>query len=258
VSEAIALWAAVSGVSVGEAWLRRDEPKAPEMVARFQDAMTQLERGVPFAYAVGRVAFRTLDLAIDRRALIPRPETEGLVELVLTRCVTGRVADIGTGCGCIALALGVEGQFDEVVAVERSADAAALARENVKRVGPRAPVEIREGNLLVPLVDNGERYRVIVANPPYLTDDEHAELDASVADFEPREALVSGSDGLDATRTLFAGAGPLLEPGGLLAIEIDERRPDAIRALAREYHWNVDVHDDLFGRPRYALAIKED
>jgi len=258
VSEAMALWAAVSGVSVGEAWLRRDEPKAPETVARFQDAMTQLERGVPFAYAVGRVAFRTLDLAIDRRALIPRPETEGLVELVLTRCVTGRVADIGTGCGCIALALGVEGQFDEVVAVERSADAAALARENVKRVGPRAPVEIREGNLLVPLVDKGERYRVIVANPPYLTDDEYAELDASVADFEPREALVSGSDGLDATRTLFADAGPLLAPGGLLAIEIDERRPDAIRALAREYHWKVDVHDDLFGRPRYALAIKED
>ena len=257
-SEAMALWAAVSGVSVGEAWLRRDEPKAPETVARFQDAMTQLERGVPFAYAVGRVAFRTLDLAIDRRALIPRPETEGLVELVLTRCVTGRVADIGTGCGCIALALGVEGQFDEVVAVERSADAAALARENVKRVGPRAPVEIREGNLLVPLVDKGERYRVIVANPPYLTDDEYAELDASVADFEPREALVSGSDGLDATRTLFADAGPLLAPGGLLAIEIDERRPDAIRALAREYHWKVDVHDDLFGRPRYALAIKED
>jgi len=254
----MALWAAVSGVSVGEAWLRRDEPKAPETVARFQDAMTQLERGVPFAYAVGRVAFRTLDLAIDRRALIPRPETEGLVELVLTRCVTGRVADIGTGCGCIALALGVEGQFDEVVAVERSADAAALARENVKRVGPRAPVEIREGNLLVPLVDKGERYRVIVANPPYLTDDEYAELDASVADFEPREALVSGSDGLDATRTLFADAGPLLAPGGLLAIEIDERRPDAIRALAREYHWKVDVHDDLFGRPRYALAIKED
>ena len=257
-SEAMALWAAVLGVSVGEAWLRRDEPKAPETVARFQDAMTQLERGVPFAYAVGRVAFRTLDLAIDRRALIPRPETEGLVELVLTRCVTGRVADIGTGCGCIALALGVEGQFDEVVAVERSADAAALARENVKRVGPRAPVEIREGNLLVPLVDKGERYRVIVANPPYLTDDEYAELDASVADFEPREALVSGSDGLDATRTLFADAGPLLAPGGLLAIEIDERRPDAIRALAREYHWKVDVHDDLFGRPRYALAIKED
>jgi release factor glutamine methyltransferase len=252
------VWAAVAGTTPGEAWLRRDEPKAPETVARFQDAMTQLERGVPFAYAVGRVGFRTLDLAIDRRALIPRPETEGLVELVLARCATGLVADIGTGCGCIALALAVEGQFDKVVAVERSADAAALARENVERLAPRTPVEIRAGSLLAPLVDKGERFRAIVSNPPYLTGVEYAELDRSVADFEPREALVSGSDGLEATRTLFAGAAALLEPGGLLAIEIDERRPDAIRALAREYHWNVEIHDDLFGRPRYALAIKED
>jgi release factor glutamine methyltransferase len=252
------VWAAVAGATPGEAWLRRYEPKAPETVARFQDAMTQLERGVPFPYAVGRVGFRTLDLAIDRRALIPRPETEGLVELVLARCATGLVADIGTGCGCIALALAVEGQFHKVVAVERSADAAALARENVERTAPRTPVEIRAGSLLSALVDKGERFRAIVSNPPYLTAVEYAELDRSVADFEPREALVSGSDGLEATRTLFAGAAALLEPGGLLAIEIDERRPDAIRALAREYHWNVEVHDDLFGRPRYALAIKED
>ncbi len=252
------VWAAVSGTTAGEAWLRRDEPKAPETVARFQDAMTQLERGVPFAYAVGRVGFRTLDLTIDQRALIPRPETEGLVELVLARCSTGLVADIGTGSGCIALALAVEGRFDKVIAVEQSADAAALARENVERLVPKTPVEIREGNLLAPLVDKGERYRVIVANPPYLTDDEYAELDASVSDFEPREALVSGSDGLDATRTLFAGAGALLEPGGLLAIEIDERRGNAVRELGRDHGWIVDIYNDLFNCPRYALSIKED
>jgi len=241
-------------MTIGEAWLRRDEPKAPETVARFQDAMTQLERGVPFAYAVGRVGFRTLDLAIDRRALIPRPETEGLVELVLARCATGRVADIGTGCGCIALSLAVEGQFERVIAVERSADAAALARENVKRVGPATPVEIREGNLLAPLVDKGERFRAIVANPPYLTALEYDELDPSVRAFEPREALVSGPDGLDATRALFAGAAALLEPGGLLALEIDERRGEAVRALARDAGWDVEIHADLFGCPRYALA----
>jgi len=252
------VWAAVSGTTPGEAWLRRDEPKAPATLARFVDVMTQIDRGVPFAYAVGRVGFCTLDLAIDRRALIPRPETEGLVELVLARCSTGRVADIGTGCGCIALALAVEGHFEQVVAVEQSADAAALARENVKRLAPTTPVEIREGNLLAPLVDKGEHFRAIVSNPPYLTPAEYAELERSVADFEPRQALVSGSDGLEATRSLYAGAAALLEPGGLLAIEIDERRPDAIRALAREYQWNVEVHDDLFGRPRYALAIKED
>jgi release factor glutamine methyltransferase len=251
------VWAAVSGTTPGDAWLRRDEPRAPEHLARYRDAIAELERGVPFAYAVGRVGFRTLDLAIDRRALIPRPETEGLVALVLTRCSSGVVADIGTGSGCIALALAVEGQFDHVVAVEQSAAAAALARENVQRLAPRTPVEIREGNLLAPLVDKGKRYRVIVSNPPYLTAAEYDELDRSVSDFEPREALVSGVDGLEATRGLFAGAAALLEPGGLLALEIDERRADAIRSLGREYGWAVEIHADLFGCPRYALA-KED
>ena len=255
---AAAIWAAITGLSIGEAWLRRDEPKAPETLARFQDAVAQLERGVPFAYAVGRVGFRTLDLAIDSRALIPRPETEGLVELVLARCSTGLVADIGTGCGCIALALAVEGRFDKVIGVEKSAAAAALARENLARIPPppHSPVEIREGNLLAPLVHTGERYRAIVSNPPYLTEREYADLDPSVAEFEPRDALVSGADGLAATRTLFAEAGALLEPagGGLLALEIDERRADAVRILARDTGWDVEIHADLFGRPRYALA----
>jgi len=250
------VWAAVSGTTPGEAWLRRDKPKAPDTAARFQDAMAQLERGVPFAYAVGRVGFRTLDLAIDPRALIPRPETEGLVELVLARCSTGLVADIATGCGCIALALAVEGRFEKIVAVEQAAAAAALARENVKRVAAATPIEIREGNLLTPLVDKGERFRVIVSNPPYLTAAEYEELDPSVKGHEPREALVSGEDGLDATRALFAGAATLLEPGGLLALEIDERRADAIRTLAREFGWEVEIRDDLFGRPRYALATE--
>lgn len=248
------VWAAITGLSIGEAWLRRDEPKAPELVAKYLNAIAQLDRGVPFAYAVGSVGFRTLDLKIDPRALIPRPETEGLVELVLARCVIGRVADIGTGSGCIALALAVEGQFDKIVAVEHSPAAAALARENVKRVGPKTPVEIREGNLLAPLVANGERFRAIVANPPYLSAADHADLDRSVADFEPREALVSGIDGLEVTRRLFAGAAALLEPDGLLAIEIDERRADAIRALGRDNGWKVEIHADLFGCPRYALA----
>jgi len=248
------VWAAVSGTTPGEAWLRRDEPKAPELMARYRDAVAQLERGVPLPYAVGRVGFRTLELAIDRRALIPRPETEGLVELVLARYSTGLVADIGTGCGCIALALAMEGQFERIVAVERSADAAALARENVKRVAAATPVEIREGNLLAPLVDKGERYRVIVSNPPYLSAADYADLDRSVSDFEPREALVSGVDGLDATRAILAAAAALLEPGGLVALEIDERRADAIRMLGRDLGWQIEIHADLFGRSRYALA----
>jgi len=253
-----AVWAAVSGLTMGEAWLRRAEPKSPELLARYDEVLDQLERGVPFAYAVGSVGFRMLDLKIDPRALIPRPETEGLVDLVLANCATGLVADIGTGPGCIALSLAVEGRFDKVIAVEQSAAAASLARENVQRIAPQTPVEIREGNLLAPLMDKGERFRAIVSNPPYVSAAEYEELDSSVCDFEPREALVSGVDGLDATRALFAGAGALLEPGGLLALEIDERRAEAVRSVGRSFGWGVEIYDDVFGCPRYALSIKED
>lgn len=258
--EASALWAAVAGMKPAEVWLKRETEPPSDVVKRFWKAVEERKRGVPFAYVVGRAGFRTLELAIDPRALIPRPETEGLVELVLQRVGGGLATDIGTGSGCIALALAVEGDFEKIVAVERSTAAAALARENVERIAPKTPVEIREGNLLGPLVDKGERgaYRVIVSNPPYLTDAEFAELDPSVREFEPREALVSGISGLDATRGIFAGAGTLLEDGGLLALEIDERRADAIRTLGEEYGWDVAIHDDVFGCPRYALSIKED
>jgi release factor glutamine methyltransferase len=252
--EATALWAAITGLKPVEVWLRRESEAAPDVIQRFWNAVEQRKRGVPFAYVAGTVGFRTLDLKIDSRALIPRPETEGLVEQVRAHCTTGLIADVGTGSGCIALSLAVEGQFDTVVAVEQSPGAAALARENVQRTAPRTPVEIREGNLLEPLGEKGERFRAIVANPPYVTLAEYDELDRSVREFEPREALVSGVDGLDATRALFAGAAPLLEPGGLLALEIDERRADAVRALGREHGWSVTIHDDLFGCHRYALA----
>jgi release factor glutamine methyltransferase len=258
--EATALWAVVAGVSPGDVWLRREQPPAPDLLARFQRAVERRAAGAPFAYAVERIAFRTLELHVDPRALIPRPETEGLVDQVLEwtpRGSGGAAADLGTGTGCIALSLAVEGVFERVVAVERSPAAAALARENVARVRSRVPVEVREGDLLEPL--GAERFRVIVANPPYLTTGEYDALDRAVRDFEPREALVSGLDGLDATRVILARAQSHLEPGGFLVLEIDERRADAVRDLAAAAGWGrVLTRDDLFGRARYALVFPED
>jgi release factor glutamine methyltransferase len=258
--EATALWAALEGVKPGDVWLRREGQPPPTVAEMFRDAVERRAGGMPFPYAVGRATFRTLDLTLDARALIPRPETEGLVELVLEWSREGGsgglAADIGTGCGCIALSLAVEGNFDRVVAVERSPDAAALARENVARIRPAVPVEVREGDLLAPLRDGGERFRAIVSNPPYLTEAEYAALEPAVRSFEPRDALVSGPEGLAATRALFAGAAALLARGGVLAVEIDERRAEAVRALAYEFGWRrIGIHQDLFGRPRYALAF---
>ena len=267
--EARALWGALGGATAdpGAVWLQRERPAPADLLQRFQHAVAQRAAGVPFAYVVGRTSFRTLDLKVDGRALIPRPETEGLVELVLQhvratcdmqRATWGTAADIGTGCGCIALSLAVEGAFERVIAVERSPETLLLARENVALVKPRVPVEVRHGDLLAPLA--GERCRVIVANPPYLTESEYQELDPAVREFEPRLALVSGAEGLEATRALLAGAQPLLEPRGLLALEIDERRADLVLRLARELGWpRAAVYDDLFGRPRYLLAgLEED
>ena len=255
--EAAALWGALAGRSPGAVWIERDRPAAPELGAPFREAVARRAAGVPSAYATGRVAFRTLDLAVDRRALIPRPETEGLVELVLRWAAGtpgGVVADIGTGTGCIALALAMEGWFERVIATDCSGEAAALAGENVARVRPGVPVEVRVGNLLAPIA--AERCRVIVANPPYLTEGEWAALDPVVREFEPKRALASGPDGLVATRALLTEARTMLEPAGLLALEIDERRPAVVQALARDAGWShVTIHQDLFGRPRYVLAV---
>jgi release factor glutamine methyltransferase len=257
--EAARLWAALCDIGVGDVWLQREAPAGPGVAARFRAAVRRRSAGVPFAYVVGTVAFRTLDLAIDHRALIPRPETEGLVDLVLRRVGErgvgsgGIAADIGTGSGCLALALAVEGSFQRVISTDASAAAAGLARENVARVSPPIEVEVRVGDLLAPI--DGVRCRVIVANPPYLTEHEWNALDPAVRDYEPAVALVSGPDGLDATRRLVAGAREILEPGGLLALEIDERRAMEVQRLAQAAGWQVSIHRDLFGRPRYALAV---
>jgi len=257
--EAASLWGACTGVSPGEAWLQRDRPAGPAARERFWRAVRRRVDGEPFAYAVGVMPFRAVSLTLDRRALIPRPETEGLVELVLKemrdggRGMGGIVADIGTGSGCIAISLAVEGAFDRVIATDISPEAVALAKENVARVQPRTPVEVRIGDLVEPLA--GERCRVIVANLPYLTEAEWDALDPGVRDYEPKGALASGPDGLQATRALLDAAQAVLEPGGLLALEIDERRTEAVRSLALTAGWGrIDIHQDLFGRARYALA----
>ena len=252
--EASHVYGAVAGLSPGAVWLARQAPVDRTHLARFEDAVSQRLGGVPFAYATGQATFRTLTLKLDRRALIPRPETEGLVDLALARVAPGGwAADVGTGSGCVALSLAQDGAFERVVAVERSPAAAALARDNVALVQPRVAVDVVEGDLLEPLA--GRRWRLIVSNPPYLSEAEYAALDPSVREFEPRDALVSGDDGLDATRRLLTGARALLEPDGLLALEIDERRAGAVCALGEAAGLSVLIRDDLFGKPRYAFAV---
>jgi release factor glutamine methyltransferase len=218
-------------------------------------------RGMPFAYAVGRAAFRHLTLAVDQRVLIPRQETELLVDLVLDRRAGmsgGVVADIGTGSGAIALALAAEGAFDRVIATDLTMDALCVARDNAAAlVGRlRAPVEFRSGAGLAPL--RGMAVDVLVSNPPYIAAVEATELPASVRDWEPVAALIAGEDGLAVIRDIIREAVAVLSPRGLMALEVDSRRAVAVAGLlARAAAFtDVSVQKDLTGRDRFVLATR--
>ncbi|HEU4699512.1 MAG TPA: peptide chain release factor N(5)-glutamine methyltransferase [Gemmatimonadales bacterium] len=253
--EALRLWAGLRDENPGQAWLERARAVAPEEAARFEAAVARRARGEPLAYATGRAGFRTLVLRADARALIPRPETEGLVERVLALAPAGRVADVGTGTGCIALSLRAEGGYADVLALDLSAEALALARENVRATG--LGVTLVRGDLTAPLATGA--LDALVSNPPYLTEHEYAGLDGAVRAWEPRLALPSGTDGLEATTRLLDDGRRVVRPGGLLALEVDcTRAAEAARRAAALGWTGVTVEADLYGRERYLLARRSE
>jgi release factor glutamine methyltransferase len=231
----------------------------PALACKALSAAGARRRGMPLAYAVGRAAFRLLTLQVDERVLIPRPETEGLVDLVLERGLSGGLAiDVGTGSGAIALSLSREGRFDRVIGTDVSTDALVVARHNADIVARSlcTPVEFRAGTDLAPV--RGMRARAIVSNPPYISWAEAAALPSSVRDWEPPVALYSGRSGLDATARLVAEAVAILEPSGMLALEVDVRRAEQVAEMliAESQFTDVVVTKDLFGRERYVTGSR--
>lgn len=249
--EAGRIWADLARIPTGEAWLGRERRATQAEAERFQAAVERRAAGEPLAYVTGWTGFRRLTIITDRRALIPRPETEGLVELVLARAPGGVVADVCTGTGCVALALADEGRYETVHAVERDPDAYALATENIRATGLR--VRLHRGDLVAPLA--GLALDALVANPPYVTDDEYTALDASVLEWEPRPALASGRDGLEHTRRLLDEGRGVVRLGGLIALELDASRAGDSAEVARTFGWmDIAVHRDLYGRERFLTA----
>jgi release factor glutamine methyltransferase len=263
-AEARDLVAVVAGQ--GRFWprLHAADSILPDVAERAHVAASRRAMGMPFAYAVRRAAFRHLTLAVDERVLIPRQETEVLVDLVLRhRHEPGGVAaDVGTGSGAIALALAAEGTFERIIATDVDAGAIALTRENVAALpgprpqAPRPEIEFRVGDLLAPLA--GERLDVLVSNPPYIAYDEAPGLPGSVRDWEPSHALFSDGQGLDVTRRIIGGAPALLCTGGLMALEVDTRRALQVRELVASTgaFSNVQLYQDLMGRDRFVLATR--
>ncbi|HEV8598845.1 MAG TPA: peptide chain release factor N(5)-glutamine methyltransferase [Gemmatimonadales bacterium] len=252
--EANRLWAWLNRMSPGEAYFSRERSSDAALVKAYEAAVERRLAGEPMAYVLGHTGFRNLEIRCDRRALIPRPESEGLIDHALSRVRSGRALDLGTGTGCLALALADEGAFDSVIAVECSAAALELAAEN--RVLTGKPIRLIQSDLGAAL--RAERFELLVTNPPYLTEAEYLGLDESVRRWEPRLALASGADGLDATRRILRDGTALLAPGGWLVMELDSMRSGIVTELAHQAGYReVAVWDDLFGRPRYLTARRE-
>ena len=253
------------GVGRGELTLRRTATLEPGVARELDVWLARRERGEPVQYITGRAAVRHLDLAVSRAVLVPRPETEGLVEAVLqvleaerARWATPRVLDLGTGSGAIALAVASEWPAARVTATDQSEQALAVARANALALGLDTRVRFARGEWL-DAVDADERFEVVVSNPPYIADHEAGSLPRDVREWEPARALFGGADGLDALRAIIEEAPRHLVTRGLLALELGETRAYEVAAWfdgARD--WSVArVLDDLAGRPRVLLARRE-
>ncbi len=226
---------------------------APEQDA-FRELMKRRAAGEPVAYLTGRRGFWKLDFEVGSGVLIPRPETELLVELALARAGAGsgapRILDVGTGSGCIAISLAHDLPEAKVVAIERSPEALAIARRNVETLVP-GRVDLREGDAFAAV--RGEIFDVIVSNPPYIPTKDIAGLMRDVRDFEPALALDGGADGLGLVRAWAAAAFGHLGPGGWCFFEIGVGQGEAALAAFRAAGFaDTFVKDDLDGIPRVA------
>jgi release factor glutamine methyltransferase len=239
-----------------------DRPATEGGVAHLDAMLARLDGGEPLQYVLGRWGFRHLDLMVDRRVLIPRPETESVVEMALelARSMPRPLvcADLGTGSGAIGLSLAAELPIDGVTVwlTDRSADALDVARANAAGIGRAAAnVRLAEGDWFDALPDElCGTLGVVVSNPPYVNDSD-TELEAIVRDWEPAMALFGGDDGLDAVRSLAAAAPRWLQPGGWLVIEIGSSQGRRVVGLLDDSGLaDVGIRQDLNGLDRIAVA----
>jgi release factor glutamine methyltransferase len=243
--EARLLLAAATGFSEASVLAHPERELPAEAEARFRELAARRVRGEPVAYLLGEKEFYGLALAVNPAVLIPRPETELLVERALARGPAS-VLDLGTGSGAIALAIKRHLPAARVVAVERSAAALAVARRNALKLG--LEVDFRHGLWFAPVA--GERFDLVVSNPPYVAMGD-AHLQQGDLRFEPQSALVAGPEGLDALREIVRGAPSHLNPGGWLLVEHGLGQDAAVRELLREAGFDeIHTWPDLAGIAR--------
>jgi release factor glutamine methyltransferase len=236
-----------------ELYLQFERDLAESELTPLRKLVRRRGEGEPLQHLLGTVEFCGHTFAIDKRAMIPRPETEELVELLKTRIENreARIVDVGTGSGVIALTLAAEFPEVEIHAVDVSEEALQLARENAKRLGLSERVQFTKGNLLENLV---ERFDLIVANLPYISMQDRQSLSREVLR-DPEVALFAGERGDELIRELIDQAPPRLRPGGLLALElgIDQSEP-ILDFLAQKKYKDIASKSDYSGTPRFVFA----
>lgn len=233
--------------------MQSERPLAAGELAAFRELFKRRRQGEPVAYLLGGREFYGISLRVDARVLIPRPDTERLVEVALertrARSMQGNALDLCTGSGCVAIAFARQRPTWNVTASDISPDAVALARDNASRTGAVRNLRVVEGSLFAAVT--GQRFELVTANPPYIATAELAELPVDVRDFEPRLALDGGPDGLDLVREIAALAPQQLSEGGLLALEIGaDQGPAALEILKARGYRDVQLARDLGGRDR--------
>lgn len=232
----------------GERQLTSDE------MARYDDALGERARGVPAQYITGHQEFWGMDLIVSPAVLIPRPETEHVIETVLElarECALRRVVDVGTGSGCIALALAKEFPQAEIHAIECSAEALEIARANAARLQMDERIQFQQADLLAGMEEAAFDY--VVSNPPYIGEWEADSVEAQVRRFEPRLALFAGPTGLEVFARLIPQAQKALRPGGWLVMEMGHSSRDQVCELLGEWE-EIRITNDLQGIARVVAA----
>jgi len=237
-------------------YLDMDRPLTPSELDQYRQFVRRRAAAEPVAYIIGYREFRSLPFAVDRRVLIPRPESETVVDLALQTlggAPEPAIVDIGAGSGAIIVALGREIPSARLWATDISSAALDVARENARQLGLGSRVEFRLGDLFAGLEGP---FDLVVSNPPYVAEADRATLQRDVAEYEPVEALFAGSDGLQVIRRLIAEAPQRLCPGGKLVFEIGQGQAQAVEALLRQspHLTFLTIAPDLRGIPRAAAA----
>ncbi len=255
--EAVALLAFALGVDRGGVAARKPDPIAAAVAARFGELVAGRARRVPPQQLEGRAEFRGLTFEVSADVLIPRPETEQLVQAVLDAGLPdrARIADLGTGSGCVAVTLATLRPSWTALAIDLSPEAARIATRNASRHGVASRVDVRVLDFAaVPDQERGA-YDGVVSNPPYVAEAEWSGLQPEVRDHEPRIALVPGPTGNEAYETVCRSASLMLRPGGLLALELGWKSEAAVRARVAERGFReISVIPDLQGIPRVLTA----